>query len=102
MLLKENFMAKNIPKSARLQFVTVRYFCNIFFTSLIEFLQGKSTEIIGFVWTSVNEIVFVTDNGIELYQVKNDSVLFSKVYTINFKNVFSLKLRFTPRRGCSN
>ena len=31
--------------------------------------QGKSTEILGFVWTNVNEIVFITDNGIEFYQV---------------------------------
>ncbi|KAK2168546.1 hypothetical protein LSH36_16g11043 [Paralvinella palmiformis] len=31
---------------------------------------GKSTKIIGFVWTASNEIVFVTDFGIELYQVQ--------------------------------
>ncbi|XP_059481011.1 regulator of MON1-CCZ1 complex isoform X2 [Neocloeon triangulifer] len=31
--------------------------------------KGKSNTIIGFIWTSQNEIVFVTDNGIELFQV---------------------------------
>ncbi|XP_071448385.1 regulator of MON1-CCZ1 complex [Hetaerina americana] len=31
--------------------------------------KGKNTIILGFVWTGVNEIAFVTDNGIELFQV---------------------------------
>ncbi|CAN8011155.1 unnamed protein product [Ixodes pacificus] len=31
--------------------------------------KGKATKILGFAWTCVNEIVFVTDHGIELYQV---------------------------------
>lgn len=34
--------------------------------------KGKSTKIIGFTWTFVNEIVFVTDHGIELYQVSSE------------------------------
>ncbi|XP_013395339.1 regulator of MON1-CCZ1 complex-like isoform X2 [Lingula anatina] len=31
--------------------------------------RGKTTNIIGFHWTALNEIVFVTDHGIEYYQV---------------------------------
>ncbi|XP_064624746.1 regulator of MON1-CCZ1 complex-like isoform X2 [Lineus longissimus] len=31
--------------------------------------KGKSTKIIGFSWVSANEIVFITDHGIEYYQV---------------------------------
>ncbi|XP_072016705.1 regulator of MON1-CCZ1 complex-like [Amphiura filiformis] len=31
--------------------------------------KGKTTKIIGFNWTSVNEIVFITDHGLELYQL---------------------------------
>ncbi|WAR25982.1 RMC1-like protein [Mya arenaria] len=30
---------------------------------------GRSTEIKGFVWTNVNEISFITGNGVEFYQV---------------------------------
>lgn len=32
-------------------------------------LQMKNAVILGFCWTSWNEIVFVTDQGIEFYQV---------------------------------
>lgn len=31
--------------------------------------KGKNTVILGFVWTHNNEIVFVTDHGVELFQV---------------------------------
>ncbi|XP_046386131.1 regulator of MON1-CCZ1 complex [Ischnura elegans] len=31
--------------------------------------KGKNTMILGFVWTGNNEIAFITDNGIELFQV---------------------------------
>ncbi|XP_071965710.1 regulator of MON1-CCZ1 complex-like [Antedon mediterranea] len=31
--------------------------------------KGKNTRIIGYNWTNENEIVFITDHGIELYQV---------------------------------
>ncbi|XP_070554838.1 regulator of MON1-CCZ1 complex-like isoform X3 [Ptychodera flava] len=30
--------------------------------------KGKSTRIIGFNWTNINEIVFITDHGLEFYQ----------------------------------
>ncbi|XP_064605810.1 regulator of MON1-CCZ1 complex-like [Liolophura sinensis] len=31
--------------------------------------KGKSTSIIGFNWTNINEIVFITNQGLEFYQV---------------------------------
>ena len=48
--------------------------CSFFNQSIILYsspiiMQGKTTKIIGFNWTSVNEIVFITDHGLELYQV---------------------------------
>ncbi|KAL5015940.1 hypothetical protein ScPMuIL_005529 [Solemya velum] len=41
-------------------------------TDQLEYSQtckGKTTEIIGFVWTSSCDIVFITDHGVEYYQV---------------------------------
>ncbi|XP_052778357.1 regulator of MON1-CCZ1 complex-like isoform X2 [Mya arenaria] len=41
-------------------------------TDTLEYSQtckGRSTEIKGFVWTNVNEISFITGNGVEFYQV---------------------------------
>lgn len=31
--------------------------------------KGKTTKVLGFTWTSINEVVFITDHGIEHYQV---------------------------------
>ncbi|KAG1694155.1 Regulator of MON1-CCZ1 complex [Nymphon striatum] len=31
--------------------------------------KGKTTKILGFAWTYLNEVIFITDHGIELYQV---------------------------------
>jgi hypothetical protein len=31
--------------------------------------KGKNTVILGFVWTCNSEIVFITDHGVELFQV---------------------------------
>ncbi|XP_033739671.1 regulator of MON1-CCZ1 complex-like [Pecten maximus] len=45
--------------------------------------KGKSTNIMGFVWTGVNEIVFVTDHGIEFYQVTPEKRMLKCVKTIN-------------------
>ncbi|OWF47157.1 uncharacterized protein C18orf8-like [Mizuhopecten yessoensis] len=45
--------------------------------------KGKSTNIMGFVWTGVNEIVFVTDHGIEFYQVTPEKRLLKCAKTIN-------------------
>ena len=37
--------------------------------------KGKNATILGFVWTHGNEILFVTDHGVELFQV---SLLFKQ------------------------
>jgi len=34
--------------------------------------KGRTTQIIGFSWTGINDIVYVTNQGIEFYQVQND------------------------------
>ena len=31
--------------------------------------QSKSAHVIGFNWTNLNEIVFITNQGLEFYQV---------------------------------
>nr|CAD7589618.1 unnamed protein product [Timema genevievae] len=56
--------------------------------------KGKNTAILGFVWTYINEVVFVTDHGVELYQS------YSKLYYCGqvipekrtLKNIKSLSL----------
>lgn len=35
-------------------------------------LQMKNANVLGFCWTNWNEIVFITDQGIEFYQVSFD------------------------------
>ncbi|XP_023219374.1 uncharacterized protein C18orf8 homolog [Centruroides sculpturatus] len=45
--------------------------------------KGKATKILGFVWTCVNEITFVTDHGIELYQVISEKRSLKSVKTVN-------------------
>ncbi|XP_070554837.1 regulator of MON1-CCZ1 complex-like isoform X2 [Ptychodera flava] len=39
--------------------------------------KGKSTRIIGFNWTNINEIVFITDHGLEFYQPESSLLLLS-------------------------
>eukprot|EP00794_Sanderia_malayensis_P006806 gene6806-7575_t len=34
--------------------------------------KGRTTQIMGFIWTSINELVIVTNQGIELYQIQSD------------------------------
>ncbi|XP_050402263.1 regulator of MON1-CCZ1 complex [Patella vulgata] len=34
--------------------------------------KGKSTQIIGFIWTGSTEIIFITDHGLEQYQIFPD------------------------------
>lgn len=36
--------------------------------------KGKNATILGFVWTHGNEILFVTDYGVELFQVKKKKI----------------------------
>lgn len=47
--------------------------------------KGKTTRILGFSWTFINEIVFVTDHGIEHYQVipEKHSLKSLKVYNVS-------------------
>ena len=42
--------------------------CRIAFKLNLNF-QSRSAQIKGFVWTNTNEVAFVTDHGIEFYQV---------------------------------
>uniref|UniRef100_L7M3J6 Uncharacterized protein n=1 Tax=Rhipicephalus pulchellus TaxID=72859 RepID=L7M3J6_RHIPC len=46
--------------------------------------KGKATNILGIAWTCANEIVFVTDHGIELYQVSSEkrTLRSLKTYTL--------------------
>ena len=45
--------------------------------------KGRSTQIIGFCWTSANDVVFVTNQGVEFYQVQaeKNSLKLLKHYT---------------------
>ncbi len=47
--------------------------------------KGRSTQIMGFIWTSVNELVIVTNRGVELYQIsaEKSSVKLLKNYSVN-------------------
>ncbi|XP_014671760.1 PREDICTED: uncharacterized protein C18orf8-like [Priapulus caudatus] len=45
--------------------------------------KGKSTRILGFNWTGLNEIVFVTDHGLELYQVLPEKRTLKPIKTHN-------------------
>lgn len=47
--------------------------------------KGKTTKILGFSWTHTNEIVFVTDHGIEHYQViaEKHSLKSLKIYNVS-------------------
>lgn len=38
-------------------------------------LQTKNANVLGFCWTNWNEIVFITDQGIEFYQVIKATLL---------------------------
>ena len=44
--------------------------------------KGKNATILGFVWTHGNEILFVTDYGVELFQVKKKKDLNKYLYII--------------------
>ncbi|XP_077990884.1 regulator of MON1-CCZ1 complex-like [Glandiceps talaboti] len=45
--------------------------------------KGKTTKIIGFNWTNLNEIVFITDHGIEFYQVIPEKKTLKSLKTVN-------------------
>lgn len=45
-------------------------FLVVFLFDVVVFvLQTKNANVLGFCWTNWNEIVFITDQGIEFYQV---------------------------------
>ncbi|KAJ8033464.1 Regulator of MON1-CCZ1 complex [Holothuria leucospilota] len=53
---------------------------------LVEYSQickGKTHKIIGFNWTNKNEVVFVTDHGLELYQVLPEKKTLKSVKNIS-------------------
>ena len=47
--------------------------------------KGRTAQIIGFSWTGANEIVFITNQGIEFYQIQSEklSLKLSKHYAVN-------------------
>ncbi|KAL3868257.1 hypothetical protein ACJMK2_041088 [Sinanodonta woodiana] len=45
--------------------------------------KGRSTIIKGFIWTNINEIVFITDHGIEVYQVNPEKKTLKNLKTLN-------------------
>ena len=47
--------------------------------------KGRSTQIVGFVWTSSNDLAVVTNQGIEFYQIQPDrfSVKMIKSFSVN-------------------
>jgi len=52
-------------------------------TEYSQAVKGKMSKIIGFVWTSAYEIVFVTDCGLELFTVLPDKRMLKNVKVIN-------------------
>ncbi|XP_052280303.1 regulator of MON1-CCZ1 complex-like isoform X2 [Dreissena polymorpha] len=50
--------------------------------------KGRSTEIKGFVWTNVNEIVFITGNGAEFYQINPDKRSLKNLKSLNLSVVW--------------
>ncbi|XP_052074242.1 regulator of MON1-CCZ1 complex-like [Mytilus californianus] len=60
-------------------------------TDQLEYSQtckGRSTIINGFVWTAINEICFITDHGIEFYQVTPERRTLKCLKTINVSVVW--------------
>ena len=42
--------------------------------------QGKTTEVRSFHWTNINEIIFVTNQGVEFYQVSKAVCSLAGIY----------------------
>lgn len=57
--------------------------------------KGKNATILGFVWTHGNEILFVTDHGVELFQV--GEICFIEQF--NCKPLFAIITRFDLYRS---
>ncbi|XP_019639052.1 PREDICTED: uncharacterized protein C18orf8-like [Branchiostoma belcheri] len=45
--------------------------------------KGKTTKIIGFNWVAINEVVFITDHGLEYYQVIPEKKTLKSIKTYN-------------------
>lgn len=56
-------------------------------------LQTKNANVLGFCWTNWNEIVFITDQGIEFYQVILTSVTFRESIFLVYGQFCALKYR---------
>ncbi|XP_041359170.1 regulator of MON1-CCZ1 complex-like isoform X2 [Gigantopelta aegis] len=50
--------------------------------------KGKSTEMIGFIWTAVNEVAFITNHGLEQYQV------FPEKHSLKSQKMISLQINW--------
>lgn len=48
--------------------------------------KGKNATILGFVWTHGNEILVVTDHGVELFQVRNSYIVYLTLFRGNFES----------------
>ena len=61
-------------------------------------VKGKMSKILGFVWTSPFEIVFITDCGIELYTVIPDKRTLKniKVWVESDSNCLKINCHFPP------
>ncbi|XP_053377581.1 regulator of MON1-CCZ1 complex-like isoform X2 [Mercenaria mercenaria] len=50
--------------------------------------KGRSNQIKGFVWTNVNEIAFITEHGIELYQINPDKRVLKNLKSLSISIVW--------------
>lgn len=73
-----------VQRSARAVDFTNMY-ANADVNEYSQMCKGKDTKIIGFCWTNFHEIVFVTDHGLEHYQVISDkkTLKLLKTYSIH-------------------
>lgn len=72
---------------------------NKLFSCIRLILQTKNANVLGFCWTNWNEIVFITDQGIEFYQVILTSVTYlqlwgsESLYFLVYWQFFALEYR---------
>ncbi|KAL4226404.1 hypothetical protein ACF0H5_014387 [Mactra antiquata] len=50
--------------------------------------KGRSNQIKGFVWTGVNELVFITEHGVEYYQLNPEKRVLKNVKSLNISIVW--------------
>jgi len=56
------------------------------------YCKFKGAKLLGFIWTGNNEILLISDKGVELYQVKNILILL-KLCKSYFYNFFFIRLK---------